>query len=144
MNRSAMLRVIKIFLIVCALYIAIDNISEIEMFYWRRMTPYAERVFNSIKEVNAKLLSLRLVHDPDLIVSTFEGVLFGRMTSKEIQDLIPAEKSVAEIIPQYAEPCYYECYRIPAIEDYAGVLIMRFDMMGSLIEYKIQYEGDEI
>lgn len=135
-------RLLKVSIISGAMYLVYTNLSITKTIYCPRMTPYAESVFCSITNIQRTLITLKSA-DSSSIVKEFSGDFYGRVTSDEIKNIVPAEKCAAEIIPRYAESCYYELYQLPSIEDYTGLLVMRFDNNGLLIEYKIMY-GDVV
>ena len=114
--------------------------SDIKTLFVDRLTPFAEEVQAHVLGLQHKMLVVKSSHDIGTIVAEFDGELYMRFDTSDLQREIAAEREIAKLIPSYAENFQYKVYSLPCIEDYQGWLAARFSG-GSLKDYHIVYDG---
>lgn len=141
MNRL-LSRVMKI-VAACILVVGIVRTSlNINTMYVNRATCFADVVRLSVLDIRDKMAKLDVCTETD-VANAFGGVRDLSITSADLHRNIIAERQSAAIGLGYACDCRYSTYRLPFIADYRGLMVVRSNADGSLLDYMIVYDGSE-
>ena len=140
MNR--LLRMLKI-VASCILVVSIVRISlDIKLMYVDRVTCFADVVRSSVIDVRNKMIKLDGCDEAE-VASTFGGVCDQRFASDDLRRNIIAERQLAALGLEVAADCRYSTYRLPFIADYRGLMVVRSNANGDLLDYMIVYDGEK-
>lgn len=139
MNRL-LSRVLKI-VTSCILVVGIARLFlNINVMYINRVTCFADVVRSSVLDIRDKMAKLDGCVEAD-VVSAFGGVRDREFTSVDLHCNIIAECQFASIGLGNTPDCRYSIYRLPFIADYRGLMVVRSNADGTLLDYIIVYDG---
>lgn len=141
MSRS-LTRVLKI-IASCILVVGIVRVLlNINVMYVNRVTRFADVVRSSVLDIRNKMAKLDGCVETD-VVSAFGGVRDRESRYVDLQCNVIAERQFASIGLGNAPDCRYSTYRLPFIGDYRGLMVVRSNADGVLLDYMIVYDGGE-